>query len=199
MVNMWGMTEGGGFFTVATGSDLQRFPKTVGRALPTVELRIEAPDADGIGEVIVRSPTNMSRYVGIEDATVDSDGWLRTGDLGCLNDQGYLFIDGRSKDMVIRGGENIACPHVEAALMRHPDVVDAAAVGLPHPDLGEELAAVVVYRSGGRAPTEGELAAHMHAEVAYFAVPTRWMIREQPLPTVGTEKVDKRRLATEFP
>ena len=199
MVNMWGMTEGGGFFTVATGSDLQRFPKTVGRALPTVELRIEAPDADGIGEVIVRSPTNMSRYIGIEDATVDSDGWLRTGDLGRLNDQGYLFIDGRSKDMVIRGGENIACPHVEAALMRHPDVVDAAAVGLPHPDLGEELAAVVVYRPGGRAPTEDELSAHMHAEVAYFAVPTRWMIREQPLPTVGTEKVDKRRLATEFP
>lgn len=198
MVNMWGMTEGGGFFTVAAGSDLQRYPKTVGRALPTVELRIEDADQDGTGEVVVRSPTNMSRYVGIDDGPVDSDGWLRTGDLGHLNDEGYLFIDGRSKDMVIRGGENIACPHVEAALMRHPDVVDAAVIGLPHPDLGEELAAVIVYRPGGRAPTEDELAAHMHTEVAYFAVPTRWLIRDQPLPTVGTEKVDKKRLAAEF-
>lgn len=203
MVNMWGMTEGGGFFTVATGPDLERFPKTVGRALPTVELRIDEPDDDGTGEVVVRSPTVMLGYVGVdpEDAggTVDSDGWLRTGDLGHLNGDGYLFIDGRSKDMVIRGGENIACPHVEAALMHHPDVVEAAAIGLPHPDLGEELAAVVVYRPGGRVPTEEELTAHMHGEVAYFAVPTRWLIREEPLPTIGTEKIDKRRLATEFP
>ena len=81
--------------------------------------------------------------------------------------------------------------------MRHPDVVDAAAIGLPHPDLGEELAAVVVHRAG-RVPTEDELTRHMSTEVAYFAVPTRWIIREEPLPTVGTEKVDKRRLATEF-
>ncbi len=198
MVNMWGMTEGGGFFTVATGADLQRFPRTVGRALPTVELRIDDPDAGGTGEVLVRSPTVMLGYAGISDGTVDSEGWLRTGDLGHLNDSGDLFIDGRSKDMVIRGGENIACPHVEAALMRHPDVVEAAAIGLPHPDLGEELAAVVVYRAGGRAPTEDELATHMHSEVAYFAVPTRWLIRTQPLPTIGTEKVDKRLLATEF-
>ena len=99
--------------------------------------------------------------------------------------------------MVIRGGENIACPHVEAALMRHHDVIDAAVIGLPHPDLGEELAAVVVHRDG-RAPTEEELAGHMAGEVAYFAVPTRWIIRTEPLPTVGTEKVDKRALAAEF-
>ena len=199
MVNMWGMTEGGGFFTVAAGADLQRFPKTVGRALPTVELRIDDPDAEGTGEVFARSPTVMLGYVGTTDGTIDSEGWLRTGDLGHLNEDGYLFIDGRSKDMVIRGGENIACPHVEAALLRHPDVVEAAALGLAHPDLGEELAAVVVHRPGGRVPTQDELAAHMNSEVAYFAVPTRWLIREEPLPTVGTEKVDKRRLATEFP
>ena len=198
MVNTWGMTEGGGFFTLAVSADLQRFPKTVGRALPTVELRIDDPDVEGAGEILVRSPTIMLGYVGIDDGTVDSDGWLRTGDLGHLNDEGYLFIDGRSKDMVIRGGENIACPHVEAALMRHPDVVEAAAIGLAHPDLGEELAAAVVYRVGRRAPTEEELSRHMHGEVAYFAVPTRWLIRDQPLPTVGTEKVDKVRLATEF-
>jgi acyl-CoA synthetase (AMP-forming)/AMP-acid ligase II len=202
MINMWGMTEGGGFFTVATGADLQRHPKTVGRALPTVELRIGEPDSDGRGEILVRSPTAMLGYVGISGDisadTMDSDGWLHSGDLGHLDGDGYLFIDGRSKDMVIRGGENIACPHVEAALMRHPDVIEAAAIGLPHPDLGEELAAVVVYRSGGRVPTEEELVAHMTGEVAYFAVPTRWRIRREPLPTVGTEKVDKNSLHSEF-
>lgn len=199
MVNMWGMTEGGGFFTVATGADLARFPRTVGRALPTTELRIDNPDADGKGEIIARSPTNMSGYIGMSDGTLDPDGWLHTGDVGHLNDEGYLFIDGRTKDMVIRGGENIACPHVEAALMRHPDVVEAATIGLPHPDLGEELAAVVVYRPGGRVPTEEELTEHMRGEVAYFAVPTRWLIRTDPLPTIGTEKLDKKLLATEFP
>ncbi len=202
MVNMWGMTEGGGFFTVATGADLQRHPKTVGRALPTVEVRIDAPDGDGRGEILARSPTVMLGYVGVGgDAageTMDSEGWLRTGDLGHLDEEGYLFIDGRSKDMVIRAGENIACPHVEAALMRHPAVVDAAALGMPHPDLGEELVAVVVHRAGGPVPTEAELSAHMAGEVAYFAVPTRWRIRAQPLPTVGTEKVDKKALADEF-
>jgi acyl-CoA synthetase (AMP-forming)/AMP-acid ligase II len=202
MINMWGMTEGGGFFTVATGADLQRHPKTVGRALPTVELRIGEPDSDGRGEILVRSPTAMLGYVGISGDisadTMDSDGWLHSGDLGHLDGDGYLFIDGRSKDMVIRGGENIACPHVEAALMRHPDVIEAAAIGLPHADLGEELAAVVVYRSGGRVPTEEELVGHMTGEVAYFAVPTRWRIRREPLPTVGTEKVDKNSLRSEF-
>jgi acyl-CoA synthetase (AMP-forming)/AMP-acid ligase II len=202
MVNMWGMTEGGGFFTVATAADLERFPRTVGRALPTAELRIDRPDADGNGEILARSPTNMLGFIGIapeqQRATLDSDGWLHTGDVGHINDDGYLFIDGRTKDMVIRGGENIACPHVEAALMRHPDVVEAAAIGLPHPDLGEELAAVVVYRPGGRVPTEDELSEHMRGEVAYFAVPTRWLIRSEPLPTIGTEKLDKKLLATEF-
>ena len=198
VVNMWGMTESGGFSTVAAGPDLERFPRTVGRPLPAVEVRIADPDEKGSGEILVRSPAVMLGYLGMPDDTVDSDGWLRTGDLGHLNDEGYLFIDGRSKDMVIRGGENIACPHVEAVLLRHPDVVEAAAIGLPHPELGEELAAVVVHRPGGRVPTEAELAEHMAAEVGYFEIPTRWRIREQPLPTVGTEKIDKRSLAAEF-
>lgn len=198
MVNTWGMTEGGGFFTLATGADLERFPTTVGRPFPTVELSIGEADAHGKGEILVRSPSVMLGYISADDGTVDPQGWLRTGDLGHINDEGYLFIDGRSKDMVIRAGENIACPHVEAALMRHPDVVEAAAIGLAHPDLGEELAAVVVHRPGGRVPTEDELTRHMAGEVAYFAVPSRWIIRAEPLPTVGTEKIDKKSLAREF-
>ncbi|MFG1931224.1 class I adenylate-forming enzyme family protein [Mycobacterium sp. NPDC048908] len=198
LANTWGMTEAGGFLTMAVGSDLERYPGTVGRPYPVVELRIDRPDDDGVGEVLARSPSVMLGYVGIDDGTVDSDGWLHTGDLGHLNDEGYLFIDGRSKDVVIRGGENIACPHVEAALATHPSVVEVAAIGLPHPDLGEELAAVVVHRPGTRPPTESELRDHLDGVVAYFAIPTRWEIRTQPLPTLAGEKVDKRGLIARF-
>jgi long-chain acyl-CoA synthetase len=173
-------------------------PGTVGRPFPTVEITIADPDDAGVGEVLVRSPTVMLGYLGIDSGAVDSEGWLHSGDLGHLSTDGYLFIDGRSKDMVIRGGENIACPHVEAALLRHPDVVEAAALGLAHPDLGEELAAVVVHRPGTRPPTEDDLTRHLHNEVAYFAIPTRWLIRTEPLPTLAGEKVDKKNLAAEF-
>lgn len=197
--NTWGMTEAGGFLTVADSRDLRDRPGTVGKPYPVVELRIDRPDADGVGEVLARSPTVMLRYAGGgADETVDADGWLHTGDLGHLDADGYLYIDGRSKDIVIRGGENIACPHVEAALSRHPAVVEAAALGLPHPDLGEELAAVVVYRTGAPAPTDAELREHLAGMVSSFAVPTRWLIRTQPLPTLAGEKIDKRALAADF-
>jgi acyl-CoA synthetase (AMP-forming)/AMP-acid ligase II len=198
LANMWGMTEGGGFLTLAAGADLERVGDTVGRPLPTVELAIDHPGENGVGEILVRSPTVMTGYLGIDSGTIDSDGWLHTGDLGHLHPEGYLFIDGRSKDMVIRGGENIACPHVEAALLRHPDVVEAAVIGLPHPELGEELAAIVVYRVEATPPSEKQLAQHLQGLIAYFAIPTRWRITSQPLPTIAGEKVDKKNLAVEF-
>ncbi|WP_193048254.1 class I adenylate-forming enzyme family protein [Mycolicibacterium baixiangningiae] len=197
--NTWGMTEAGGFLTVADSRDLRARPGTVGRPYPVVEVQIDRPDDDGVGEVLVRSPTVMLRYVGGgADDTVDTDGWLHTGDLGHLDDDGYLYIDGRSKDIVIRGGENIACPHVEAALAGHPAVVEAAALGLAHPDLGEELAAVVVHQIGTHPPTEDELRHHLADLVSSFAVPTRWQIRTEPLPTLAGEKIDKRTLAAGF-
>jgi acyl-CoA synthetase (AMP-forming)/AMP-acid ligase II len=200
--NTWGMTEAGGFLTVADGSDLAKRPGTVGRPYPVVELRIADPDDAGVGEVLARSPTVMLGYVGADHRTnaetVDADGWLHSGDLGHLDQDGYLFIDGRSKDVVIRGGENIACPHVEAALATHPTVVEVAVLGIPHPDLGEELVAVVVHRSDLPPPSEEDLSRHLAGVVAYFAVPTRWQIRTEPLPTLAGEKVDKKALATNF-
>ncbi|NTY58600.1 class I adenylate-forming enzyme family protein [Mycolicibacterium sphagni] len=196
--NTWGMTEAGGFLTAATSPDLDKHPGTVGRPYPVVELRIDRPDADGIGEILARSPTVMNGYVGVDDGTLDDDGWLHTGDLGHLNGEGYLFIDGRAKDIVIRGGENISCGQVEAALSTHPAVVEVAAIGLPHPDLGEELAAVIVHRDGDTAPTEAELRAHVIDALAYFAVPTRWHISTTALPTLAGEKIDKKSLAARF-
>jgi acyl-CoA synthetase (AMP-forming)/AMP-acid ligase II len=200
--NTWGMTEAGGFLTVADARDLTLHPGTVGRPYPVVEIRIADPDADGIGEVLARSPTVMNGYVGVDDAvnaeTVDADGWLHSGDLGHLTDDGYLFIDGRSKDVIIRGGENIACPHVEAAIATHPAVVEVAALGIPHPDLGEELVAVVVHQAGVTPPTPKDLVGHVTGVLSYFAIPTRWEIRAQPLPTLAGEKVDKKSLARSF-
>ena len=115
LVNTWGMTESGGFVTVAGSDDLERYPGTVGRPYPCAELRVDDPDEDGNGEILVRSPTVMLSYIGVDDGSIDRDGWLHTGDLGYINDEGYLFLTGRSKDIVIRGGENVACAHVEGA------------------------------------------------------------------------------------
>lgn len=196
--NTWGMTEAGGFLTVADGRDLLDRPGTVGRPYPVVELRIDTPDAAGTGEILARSPTVMRGYVRGTEQIIDAEGWLHTGDLGHVDADGYLYIDGRRKDVVIRGGENIACPHVEAALSTHPAVVEAAAIGLPHPDLGEELAAVVVCREGDRPPTEEALRSHLAGLLSSFAIPTRWQIRTAPLPTLAGEKVDKKALIAEF-
>jgi long-chain acyl-CoA synthetase len=197
--NTWGMTEAGGFLTAGDARELGVHPGTVGRPYAVVELRIADPDPDGVGEVLARSPTVMIGYAGlVDDDTVDEDGWLHTGDLGHLTDDGYLFIDGRSKDVVIRGGENIACPHVEAAIATHPAVVEVAAMGIPHPDLGEELVAVVVHRVDAPAPTQSALVDHVSGVLSYFAIPTRWEIRADPLPTLAGEKIDKKSLARGF-
>lgn len=196
--NTWGMTESGGFLTVAGNRDLAERPGTVGRPYPVVEVRIDEPDATGSGEILVRSPTVMISYLGMpDDDTVDSDGWLHTGDLGHFDPDGYLYLDGRSKDIVIRGGENIACAHVELALAQHPDVVEVAVLGVPHPDLGEELAAVVVHRPGSQ-PTDSALRSFLTGDLAYFEIPTRWQIRTDRLPTLAGEKVDKKALRREF-
>ncbi|MPV90570.1 AMP-binding protein [Georgenia ruanii] len=197
LANTWGMTESGGFVTVAGNADLERFPGTVGRPYPCVELRISDPDENGSGEILVRSPTVMRGYLGLDDGTVTEDGWLRTGDLGHLNEKGYLFLDGRSKDIVIRGGENIACAHVEQTLLSHPGVVEAAVFGVPHEDLGETLVAAITHRAGVPVTPE-ELREHCRATLAYFEVPAMWAIDDEPLPTLAGEKIDKKAVRDAF-
>ncbi len=197
LTNTWGLSESGGYLTVATGRELEDRPGTVGRPYPVVELRIADPDPGGSGEVLVRSPTVMTGYLHGDDGTVDGDGWLHTGDLGRLDEEGYLYITGRSKDVVIRGGENIACPYVEAVLQGFPGVLEVAVFGLPHPDLGEELVATVVVRPAARVDPS-ELAVFAAGSLAYFQIPTRWHLQDEPLPTLATGKVDKRALAATF-
>lgn len=188
--NTWGMTESGGFVTSAGNADLIAHPGTVGRAFAVAEVRVESADEHGVGEILLRTPSMMSGYLGDASSPIDADGWLHTGDLGRLED-GLLFVEGRSKDVIIRGGENIAAGHVEDAILTHPDVLEAVVVGMPHPDLGEEVVAVVVTRPG-TILTESALDQHVRPQVAYFEVPARWVMRHEALPTLPGEKTDKK-------
>ncbi len=195
----YGLSEAGGALTAGTGDAFADRPHSVGRPLPVVELWIDAPGPDGVGEILARAPHIMSGYWGRpDDPVLDPDGWLHTGDIGRIDRDGYLYVLDRCKDVVIRGGENVTGPHVEDQLLMHPDVSEAAVLGLPHPDLGEEVAAVVVLRPGSQVTAEA-LQAHAALRLAHFEVPTRWWVRTEPLPTNAVGKVLKRQLRAEWP
>ncbi|HTH04731.1 MAG TPA: AMP-dependent synthetase, partial [Ilumatobacteraceae bacterium] len=124
-------------------------------------------------------------------------GWLHTGDLARVDDEGFCQIVDRLKDMVNRGGENVYCVEVEAALFEHPAVSDAAVIGIPHQVLGEEVGAIVQL-APGKAVTEDELKAHVAERLAAFKVPVRIWFRDEPLPRNPAGKILKRDLRTEL-
>ena len=184
----YGLTENGGQATGSAGSDKVELLGSTGKPMPLVEISFHSHPGMPDGEILLRSPTQMSGYYGLDESPIDSQGWLHTGDLGRLDERGNLWITGRSKDMIIRGGENIAPAAVERALMAIPGVAEAAVIGVPHPDLGEEVMAIVV--------VPGDLSAEqirerLRGNVASFAVPSRWRIQKEPLPTNQAGKVDK--------
>jgi long-chain acyl-CoA synthetase len=129
------------------------------------------------------------------EATAESfsDGWLHSGDLARLDDEGCVYIVDRAKDMLIRGGENVYCVEVESVLYDHPEVMDAAVVGIPHRVLGEEVGAVVQLTAGSLL-TQEDLRAHVAARLAAFKVPVRIEIRGEPLPRNPNGKILKNEL-----
>jgi long-chain acyl-CoA synthetase len=192
IVVSYGLTESGGVVSMAVGPSVLDRPGTVGRALPTVDIKIDDKEASGAGEVLVRSPGVMIGFWGsASDPTLGDDRWLRTGDLGFVDEEGYLFLTGRLKDIIVRGGENITSLRVETRLLEHPAVAEVAVVGLPHSDLGEEVAADVVLRAEHRA-SETELREFAAATLAHFEVPSRWSIGHTELPRTATGKILKR-------
>jgi acyl-CoA synthetase (AMP-forming)/AMP-acid ligase II len=190
----YGLSENAGQATAAGGADTAEKPGSSGRPLPCVELKIVPQPGMSDGEVLVRSPTQMLGYFGLDDSPIDSDGWLHTGDLGHIDTDGHLWITGRCKDIIIRGGENIAPAAVERALMTISGVNEAVVFGVPHPDLGEEVMAVVVV-DGEQTPAQ--LQEQLRPKVSSFAVPSRWQLQTEPLPVNQTGKVDKAALAAQ--
>nr|WP_246095137.1 class I adenylate-forming enzyme family protein [Streptomyces roseicoloratus] len=196
--NGYGLTETCGGVLANFGAEYRAHPAGAGRPTPVTEVRIEAPDAGGVGELWLRGQSLVRGYWGDEEATraaFTADGWFRTGDLARIDDGRVTVVD-RLKDMVVRGGENVYCVEVEGVLHDHPDVVEAAVVGVPHPVLGEEVAAVV--RLGpGATSGPAELRAHVGARLAAFKVPAHVLVRETGLPRNAAGKVLKQELRTE--
>src|SRR5439155_22663453 len=173
-------------------------PRTSGRPTPVSELRIDSPEPGGVGEILVRTPGQMLGYWGQSQADlIDAEGWVHTGDLGRIED-GLLYVTGRSKDIIIRGGENIASPHVESALLRHPAVRNVAVVARPDADLGERVAAAIQLDPTASVSTE-ELTEFARAQLPNHEVPTDWWLLGHELPMTDAGKVDKRKLSASWP
>jgi long-chain acyl-CoA synthetase len=195
--NAYGLTESSSVATVNWGSELLKRPDSVGRPLPVVEVRVVDEDgkdvaAGGIGEIWIKGPIVMPGYWNDPVATAETvtDGWLHSGDIGYRDEEGFLYVTDRAKDMIIRGGENVYCVEIENRLVEHPDVAEAAVVGVPHPTLGEEVKAVVRLEPGGSV-TEGALRAWVAETLADFKVPAYVEITDQLLPRNAAGKVMK--------
>jgi long-chain acyl-CoA synthetase len=200
----WGMTETTSTFTGHSAEDYINRPESSGPSLPVGDMKIidEAGvtlPVGAVGELCVRGPNVVRGYWGKPEASAQTfvDGWLRTGDLASLDDEGFVTIVDRKKDMLIRGGENIYCIEVEGVLFAHPAVMDAAVIGLPHRTLGEEPAAVVTLRPG-EAIDEPALRAFVAARLAAFKVPVRIVFSPQVLPRNANGKILKAQLRDFF-
>ena len=192
LVEGYGLTEMSGIATTYTNGDRRR-PGSVGKPLGTTEVRIAEPDTAGVGEVEFRGPSVFAGYWENPQATseaISPDGWLVTGDVGRLDDDGYLYLVDRKKELVIRGGYNVYPREVEEVLYAHPAVLEAAVIGLPHETLGEEVAAVVVKRPGAFLDVEA-LRDWAKARVAAYKYP-RVIVFVDELPKGPTGKILKR-------
>src|SRR4029079_2105560 len=183
-----------------SGADYLRKPGSVGLPVPVCDVQVV--DADGapvpvgeVGELWIKGPNVVKGYFNKPEATAASftDGWLHSGDIARLDDEGFVYIVDRAKDMIIRGGENVYCVEVEAALFEHPAVTDAAVIGIPHHVLGEEVGAVVHLAPGLQAG-EYDRQSWVAARLAAFKVPVRIWFLPDPLPRNANGKIMKREL-----
>ena len=203
--NGWGMTETSATVTSHRAEDYLHRPDSCGPPLPVSALRIMDPEATrvlptgAVGELWVSGPQVVKGYWSNPEATAASfvDGWLRTGDIARLDDEGFCYIVDRAKDVVIRGGENIYSSEVENVLYAHPAVTDAALVGIPHRTLGEEPAAVV-HLAPGMSASESELKEWVAAKLARFKVPVSIRFSAQTLPRNANGKILKKELRDLF-
>ncbi len=200
VVPTYGFTEAGSGVTALATVDAAARPWSAGRPLPGVEVRIVSGPGDGPGDIEVRTPAAFSGYLGCPGAsTADrtSDGWLRTGDTGRLDAEGYLQVLDRRDDLFVSGGENVAPAEVEVVLGLHPTVAEAGVVGRPDPTWGTVAAAALVLRSGASRPTDAELRAFCLARLAPYKVPADFRVVAS-LPRGESGKLQRRDLRPLF-
>jgi fatty-acyl-CoA synthase len=205
--NLFGQTELSPVLSLTRRDDTRDdLATTVGRPLPRTGARVVDPATGEVvplgteGEICARGYLQLLRYHDDPDATastVDPEGWVHTGDLGTMDERGFLTVTGRLKELIIRGGENIAPAEIEIALASHPAVRSAAVVGLPDEHWGEVVAAAVVLREGAADDVEESLDAHCRARLAPFKVPERWFVVDE-LPMTASGKVQKYVLADQL-
>ncbi|MCP3986607.1 MAG: long-chain fatty acid--CoA ligase [bacterium] len=198
--NGYGTTETHGVIMLSGDRELRDKPTCVGHPMPFFDTKLvnEAGEevADGeLGELLLRSPTVTPGYWNRPDATAEAirDGWLHTGDIAYQDSDGDFHVVDRAKDMIIRGGENVYCVEIESCLADHPDIDEAAVIGVPDTELGERVKAVVV-RIPGSGLTEADVQAHVHSRMAAFKVPEFIEFMEKPLPRNPAGKILKEQL-----
>ncbi len=194
----YGLTETSGVVTMNIGAIYKGKPTTVGQPLPTVEAKVV--DESGVelpagqpGELLVRSPIVIRGYLNKPEATAEAitDGWLHTGDIAVIDEDGFIAIVDRAKDLVIRGGENIACAEVENAIYQHDAVAEAIVFAVPDERLGEVPGTAVVLRPGHQLDADG-LRAHLDSLIASHKIPAHIWFQETPLPRNASGKYLKR-------
>ncbi len=201
----YGMTETNGLAASNAGANLVDRPTSCGRALPPL-VSIAIVDTDGnevsrgeTGEITIKGIMNFSGYWGNPEATAETivDGWIHTGDVGHMDEDGYVFITDRQKDMIIRGGENIGCQEVEATAYEHPDVQECVVFGVPDDRLGETVAAVVMKKPDSIL-TPGDIQSHISDHLARFKVPQYVSVVDKQLPRTASGKLYKRGIRESF-
>ncbi len=201
----YGMTETNAFGPGNAGDDYVSHPTSTGRAqtlVMDVEIRDEQGNAVPVGsrgEIWMKGPNIIRGYWNKPDETAATivDGWLASGDLGRIDEEGFLYIEDRAKDMVLRAGENVYCAEVESAVYDHPSVYEAAVFGVPHERLGEEVACVIQLK-GGAALSADELRDFLGDRLAAFKIPSRIVFTEERLPRNPSGKILKRELRERF-
>ncbi len=197
----YGMTETNGLGTSNRGAKLLSKPNSCGQAvLPLVEIKIAGADGEerprgATGEIWIRGPMNFTAYWNHPQATAETlvDGWVRTGDIGHMDEEDFVYITDRAKDMIIRGGENIGCQEVEAVIYEHALVTECAVFGVPDDRLGETVAAVVMAKAGAIL-TAADIRSYVADRVARFKVPDHVWVRHDQLPRTASGKIYKRGL-----
>jgi len=202
----YGLTETCGIVTANSAKLYTSKPASCGRVVPTLDARLEdeagnvlEPGPNVVGELAVRGSIVIKGYLNRPEATADAirDGWFHTGDIARIDEDGFVFIVDRAKDMVLRGGENVYCSEVEAAIYEHPDVAEAAVFGIPDERLGEAVAAAVVLRPGASL-SQDALSAFLGERIAKFKIPSTVWFREEQLPRNANGKFLKRELRDEL-